>query len=158
MSSKREVIKVKRGNRLDGALPRLSDYMKKWANKLPDHVAFIYHDVPISYRQLNKNVQQLAKYMLKMGVKKGDRLGYIMNGRPEFFTFYLAASMVGAVIVGMNTRHTAHEIAYILSNCEVAMYCACMAAGCALLSGAARGGITNVLSGAGLGRGTGQIA
>jgi acyl-CoA synthetase (AMP-forming)/AMP-acid ligase II len=118
MSSERQVIKVNRGNRLEGALPRFSDYLKKWAEKLPEHPAFIYHDVPISYQQLNKNVEQVAKYMLKMGVKKGDRLGYVMNGRPEFFTFYLAASMVGAVIVGMNTRYTSHEMAYILSNCE----------------------------------------
>ena len=26
-----------RKNRLEGALPRLSDYMKKWAEELPDH-------------------------------------------------------------------------------------------------------------------------
>lgn len=79
MSSERQVIKVNRGNRLEGALPRFSDYLKKWAEKLPEHPAFIYHDVPISYQQLNKNVEQVAKYMLKMGVKKGDRLGYVMN-------------------------------------------------------------------------------
>ncbi len=118
MSGKREVIKIQRGNRLDGALPRFSDYMKKWADQIPTHAAFIYHDVPISYQQLRKNVEQVAKYMLKMGVKKGDRLGYVMNGRPEFFTFYLAASMVGAIVVGMSTRHTSHEMAYVLSNCE----------------------------------------
>ncbi len=118
MSQKREVIKIPRGNRLDGALPRFSDYLKKWAEQTPDNPALIYHDVPISYKQLYKDVQQVAKYMLKMGVKKGDRLAYVINGRPEFFTFYLAASMVGAIVVGMSTRHTTHEMAYVLKQCE----------------------------------------
>ena len=58
----------------------------------------------------------MAKYLLKIGVKKGDRLGYVMNGRPEFFCFYMAASMVGAIIVGMGTRFTAHEMEYVLNN------------------------------------------
>jgi acyl-CoA synthetase (AMP-forming)/AMP-acid ligase II len=106
------------GTRLEGALPRFSDYLKKWAQLLPDHEAFIYNDQPISYSELLKNVQQLAKYFLKAGVKKGDRLAYVMVNRPEFFTFYLAASMVGATIVGMNTRYTAPEMAYILNNSE----------------------------------------
>jgi fatty-acyl-CoA synthase len=89
-----------------------------WAQKNPDNPALIYHDNIITFRELLGNVEQLAKYLLKIGVQKGDRLGYIMVGRPEFFTFYLAASMVGAIIVGMNTRHTAYEMEYILNNSE----------------------------------------
>ena len=105
-------------NRLEGALPRLSDYMLKWAKELPDHDAFIYHDTPISYKEFSEKSQQLAKYFLKIGVQKGDRLAYIMVGRPEFFYYYMAASMVGAIIVGMNTRYTAPEMLYILNNSE----------------------------------------
>jgi acyl-CoA synthetase (AMP-forming)/AMP-acid ligase II len=105
-------------NRLEGALPRLSDYMKKAAERDPNRPAFIYHDQEYSYAEFSKNAQQFAKYLLKIGVKKGDRLGYIMNGRPEFYTFYMAASMIGAIIVGMGTRFTAHEMEYVLNNSE----------------------------------------
>ena len=107
-----------RKNRLEGALPRLSDYMKKWAGELPDHSALIYRDQLVTYRELAENSQQLAKYFLKIGVKKGDCLGYVMVGRPEFFYFYMAASMVGAIIVGMSPRHTPPEMVYILQNSE----------------------------------------
>ncbi len=107
-----------RKNRLEGALPRLSDYVKKWAEEMPDHKAFIYRDKPVTYRELSDNSRQLARYLLKIGVKKGDRLGYVMTGRPEFFYFYMAASMVGAIIVGMNTRYTVPEMVYILQNSE----------------------------------------
>jgi len=101
---------------LDGALPRITGYLKKWANEIPEQPLWFYHDVPISYQQVSRNVQQVAKYMLKMGVKKGERLAYIMNGRPEFFTYYWAAASIGAIVVGINTRYTAPEIAYILNN------------------------------------------
>lgn len=105
-------------NRIEGALPRLSDYMKRAADRDPNRPAFIYHDVEISYSEFSAKSQQLAKYLLKIGVEKGDRVAYIMNGRPEFFYLYMAASMVGAIIVGMGTRFTAHEMEYVLNNSE----------------------------------------
>ncbi len=105
-------------NRLEGALPRFSDYLRKWADKNPDHKAIIFRDQPITYRELLDNSEQLAKYMLKNGIQKGDRLGYVITDRPEFFYLYLAASMVGAIIVGMNIRNTVREIEYILKNSE----------------------------------------
>ncbi len=106
------------GKRLEGALPRLSDYMKMHAKRDPKHPAFIYKDVELSYGDFAANTEQFAKFLIKTGVKKGDRLGYIMNGRPEFYTFYMAASMVGAIIVGMGNRFTPHEMAYVLNNSE----------------------------------------
>ncbi|NLV17130.1 MAG: acyl--CoA ligase [Syntrophomonadaceae bacterium] len=105
-------------NRLEGALPRLSDYMKRAAERDPKHPAFIYKDQELSYGDFSANAHHFAKYLLKLGVKKGDRIGYVMNGRPEFYTFYMAAGMVGAIIVGMGTRFTAHEMEYVLNNSE----------------------------------------
>ena len=105
-------------NRLEGALPRLSDYLKRNAERDPNHPAFIYHDKEISYGEFLNNSRKFARFLMKIGVQKGDRLGYLMNGRPEFMTFYMAASMVGAIIVGMGTRHTPHEMKYVLNNSE----------------------------------------
>ncbi|NLV16290.1 MAG: acyl--CoA ligase [Syntrophomonadaceae bacterium] len=107
---------VTKKNRLEGALPLLSDYMRKWAREMPDHAALIYQDQPMSYRELEHNAEQLAKYMLSIGVKKGDRIAYVMVCRPEFFVLYMAASMIGAIIVGMNVRHTPPEMEYVLNN------------------------------------------
>jgi non-ribosomal peptide synthetase component F len=69
-------------NRLEGALPRLTDYMKRAAERDPGHPAFIYKDEELSYGEFSKNAHQFARFLLKIGVQKGDRLGYIMNGLP----------------------------------------------------------------------------
>jgi acyl-CoA synthetase (AMP-forming)/AMP-acid ligase II len=105
-------------NRLEGALPLFSDYLRKWTREMPDHPALIYREEPITWKEFEYKSEQLAKYMLKIGVQKGDRIGYILVGRPEFFILYMAASMVGAIIVGMNVRHTAPEMEYVLNNSQ----------------------------------------
>ncbi|MGE5544464.1 MAG: class I adenylate-forming enzyme family protein [Bacillota bacterium] len=109
---------TKKKNRLEGALPRFSDYLKKWATEMPDHTAFIYHDQITTYQEFYNNARQFAKYLISIGVQKGDRIGYVMVGRPEFFTLYMAASMTGAIIAGMNVRHTAPEMEYVLNNSQ----------------------------------------
>jgi acyl-CoA synthetase (AMP-forming)/AMP-acid ligase II len=99
-------MEVRRGNRLEGALPKFSAYLKKWDKELPEHRAFIYKDEPITYHEFLERSETIAKYLIKIGVGKGDRLVYIMTGRPEFFYCYMAASMIGAIVVGVSTRYT----------------------------------------------------
>lgn len=105
-------------NRTEGSLKLLADYLTLGAQLRPEHTALIYQDTRISYRKFYDTVENLACYLLDIGIKKGDRIAYIMTPRPEFFYLYMAASRVGAIIVGMSTRHTIHEMEYILNNSE----------------------------------------
>ncbi|MGE5397078.1 MAG: long-chain fatty acid--CoA ligase, partial [Chitinophagales bacterium] len=102
----------------EGALRLLSDYMKKGAQDYPDKPAFIFREQRVSYREFAEKTERFARYLLKMGVQKGDRIAYIFIPRPEFFYLYMAASRIGAIIVGMSTRYTANEMEFILKNSE----------------------------------------
>ncbi|UWG98748.1 acyl--CoA ligase [Dehalobacter sp. DCM] len=112
------MLMKQRKNRLEDALPKFSDYLRKWAKERPEHTAFIYRDSAITYHEFMKKSETMAKYLLKIGVGHGDRLAYIMTGRPEFFVFYMAASMVGAIVVGLSTRNPVQEMLYILENAQ----------------------------------------
>lgn len=103
-------------NRIEGALPLLSDYVRKNAEERPDSKAFIVGENIISNRQFHEESQKLARYFMQCGVQKGDRIAYICTAQPEFFYLYTAASMVGAIIVGMGTRFTPREYEYIIGN------------------------------------------
>ncbi|SHG62607.1 fatty-acyl-CoA synthase [Thermosyntropha lipolytica DSM 11003] len=105
-------------NRTEGALTLVSDYMKSAALKFPDKPAFIFRDQKITYQEFAANVERLACYLLKIGINKGDRIAYLTIPRPEFFYLYMAASRIGAIVVGIGTRHTDTEIEYILNNSE----------------------------------------
>ncbi len=103
-------------NRTEGALKLCSDYMKQGARIYPNRDAFIFRSQHISYKDFEKNTEILSRYLLKIGVQKGDRIAYLMTTRPEFFNLYMAASQIGAIIVGMNTRFTPSEMEYVLKN------------------------------------------
>lgn len=102
----------------EGALRLLSDYVKKGAQEKPDHIAFIHGDNKITYREFAEQTEKLACYLMKIGVAKGDRIAYLSIPRPEFFYLYMAASRIGAIIVGIGTRQSDREIEYVLNNSE----------------------------------------
>ncbi|NLB89551.1 MAG: long-chain fatty acid--CoA ligase, partial [Syntrophomonadaceae bacterium] len=92
-----------------GSLKLVADYLALGAHQRPDHTALIFENSRISYKEFYDQVENLACYFLDIGIKKGDRIAYIMTPRPEFFYLFMAASRIGAIIVGMSTRHTIHE-------------------------------------------------
>ncbi|HVA79650.1 MAG TPA: long-chain-fatty-acid--CoA ligase [Candidatus Binataceae bacterium] len=51
-----------------------------------------------------------------LGVRQGDRVAMLLHNRPEFIEIYWAVIELGAVIVPVNFRLQAREIAYILND------------------------------------------
>lgn len=99
-------------------LKLLSDYLEKAALTSPHKEAIVYQDKRISYGEFLAAAQNLAKSFLKLGIKKGDRIAVLLPNSPEYLYTYMASSMVGAVLVGINPLYKGPEIAYILSNCQ----------------------------------------
>lgn len=98
------------------ALKLFSDYIRKGAKEYPQRDALIFKDKHITYPEFERNAERLAKYLVKNGVKKGDRIAYILPPRPEFFYLYVASSMIGAIIVGISARFTVDEVEYLIND------------------------------------------
>lgn len=94
----------------------ISDYLKRSAANAPDKEALVYNDRRLTYAECQQAVMNLAGNFLKLGVKKGDRIAVIMPNSPEYFFTYMAASMVGAIVVGINPVYKGPEIASIINN------------------------------------------
>ncbi len=105
-------------NRTNNTLRLLSDYLEKSARNYPGKTALVYNQKRISYQELNNKSVRLAKYLLKIGVKRQDRIAYLLDIQPEFFYLYMAAARIGAIIVGMGTKLTPPELEYIVNNSE----------------------------------------
>lgn len=101
---------------IEGSLSLMSDYLKKGAVERPDHIALIHGGNKITYGEFHQQTEKLASYLLKIGVAKGDRIAYISTPRPEFFYLYMAASRIGAIVVGIGTRQVDREVEYVLNN------------------------------------------
>ncbi|MDD4031603.1 MAG: AMP-binding protein, partial [Bacteroidales bacterium] len=83
----------------------LGEILEKWAYETPDKEFMVYPDrnLRFTYRQFNERVNNLAKGMLYIGVKPGDKVGIWAKNVPDWTTFMFATAKIGAVLVTINT-------------------------------------------------------
>ena len=96
----------------------VADIVKQTAARLPDKTALIFQDKPITYAQLDRAVDEGAAGVASLGIKKGDRVGVLVNNVPHFIYAYLGIVRAGGVMVPLNTMYTADEVSFILSDAE----------------------------------------
>ncbi|HEY8488267.1 MAG TPA: long-chain fatty acid--CoA ligase [Thermaerobacter sp.] len=82
----------------------------------PNKTALIDGDRRLSYRELNGRVNALARGLVDLGVRKGDRVAILMPNRIEFLEVLFAAAKIGAVAVPINVRLAPPEVRFILDD------------------------------------------
>jgi len=89
---------------------------EKAAARTPRKAFFIFNDREIVYEDFLSAVYRVANGFLSLGVNKGDRVGILLQNCVEFPYAWLAANMIGAVMVPVNARFVEKEIEYILRH------------------------------------------
>ncbi len=75
------------------------------------------------YRTLADRVTRLASGLAGLGVNTGDRVAILANNCDTFLELYYAVVWMGAVVVPLNTRLAAKEIAFQLEDAGVRVVC-----------------------------------
>lgn len=68
-----------------------------------------------SYVELGRQVTQVARSLIALGIQRGDTVAIWAPNSPEWIAAALGLQMVGAVLVPLNTRLKVGEAGYILS-------------------------------------------
>jgi long-chain acyl-CoA synthetase len=76
----------------------------------PEQTCLVFKDFSITYRQMDELTDRLSAGFASLGVKKGDRLGILLNNIPQFVLAYFAALKSGAVVVATNPLYKPNEI------------------------------------------------
>ncbi|QUD90086.1 class I adenylate-forming enzyme family protein [Phenylobacterium montanum] len=76
----------------------------------------VYQDERLTYAQAHAQVAAVANWMLRQGVKPGDRVAIAMRNYPEWLLIYWACVCVGVAAVGMNAWWVADEMEYALQD------------------------------------------
>jgi fatty-acyl-CoA synthase len=84
----------------------------------PDKLAVVYGDRRYTYRAFNERVNRLGNALVKEGVRKGDKVAYLLNNCSEFAEISFALSKIGALSVPLNFRLKGEEIGYILEHSD----------------------------------------
>ncbi len=90
------------------------------AGRYPDNEALVYLErgLRFTYREFNQVCRQVAKGLLKLGVKKGDNVSIWAYNVPEWVILQFATAKIGAVLVTVNTSYKSAELEYILSQSD----------------------------------------
>jgi len=97
------------------ALTPLS-FLERSARVWPDKIAVVYGRRRLTYSELAAEAQRVAGALQASGVEPGDRVAYLMPNLPEMLIAHYAVPLAGGVLVAVNTRLTAGEVAYMLAH------------------------------------------
>jgi fatty-acyl-CoA synthase len=82
----------------------------------PGDPAIVYRERAIGYAELEAKVVRVAAGLARLGLGRGDRLAVWLPNVPVWLVLYLAAARLGVLVVAVNTRYRAREIADILGR------------------------------------------
>src|SRR6266581_586954 len=84
----------------------------------PEKVYLICGDLEVTYAELNRQINRAANGLLKLGVRKGDRVALLLPNRPEFLYAWLGLNKIGASMVPINTAFKSREAQYVIDHSE----------------------------------------
>jgi fatty-acyl-CoA synthase len=91
------------------------------ARVTPHRDALFYGGERLSYAQLLARVEVTAGLLRARGIRPGQVVALLMKNSSAFIELSLATSHVGAVLLPINYRLGAEEVAYILQHAEAAL-------------------------------------
>ncbi|TKJ18526.1 long-chain fatty acid--CoA ligase [Blastococcus sp. CCUG 61487] len=94
----------------------MSDMLGRWARTTPDVWAVRFEGAGRTYAELDRRVTRLARALRERGVGTGDRIAVLSLNGMETWEAYLAGVRLGAIVVPVNFRLVADEVAYVLTD------------------------------------------
>jgi acyl-CoA synthetase (AMP-forming)/AMP-acid ligase II len=107
----------------------IADIIRRNAQQVAERTAFVFvpahfshsdyfvaREHEVTHRDYLQRVERLAAGLAAAGVGAGDRVAIISRNNAEFADLYGAAAWLGAILLPVNWRLNAEEVAYILGD------------------------------------------
>ena len=91
-------------------------FLDRSASVYSDKPAVVYNDTTYTYAEFDDRVNKLAGALRQAGVSKGDRVAFMLPNIPQMLEGHFGPMRLGSVLVAINIRLSAREIAYILNH------------------------------------------
>jgi fatty-acyl-CoA synthase len=98
----------------------LGQVLDHTVERFPDKDAVIYADRGFrrTWREFGRNVDELAKGLMALGVQKGEKVAVWATNVPYWVALQFATAKIGAVLITVNTSYREHELRYLLTQSE----------------------------------------
>ncbi len=94
----------------------LVSLFRKQAALHPDHIAVVYQDQKLSYRELDQRSNQIANALTAEGIKEGMYVPVWLSRSVEWAVAVLGIVKTGAAYVPVDPAYPAKRVEYILSD------------------------------------------
>jgi long-chain acyl-CoA synthetase len=102
---------------IDIEIYSLAEMFKRVAKKFPDSLCYDFQGSIATYYETEKLVKSFANFLIKNGLKKGDRVAINLPNIPQFIIAMFGTFYAGCVVSGMNFLLQPNEIIYQLKDC-----------------------------------------
>jgi len=89
------------------------------ARRFPDREAFRFGKVSLTYRKMEKRMNQLAGVLQTLGIKKGDRIGIYLNRSIETAISIFGILQAGGVYVPIDPKAPVTRSQFLIEDCEI---------------------------------------
>ncbi len=96
----------------------LYQFLDDSAKKFPDRTALIFYGKKISYQSLKNLSDRFAQALQDLGIKKGDRVAFLLPNSPEFVIAYFGTLKAGGIVVPLNPLYLPKELNYLLADAK----------------------------------------
>lgn len=94
----------------------LHDLIKRNARLYGSNTALVFGDQRVTHAQYAERTARLAAGLAAAGVGQGDRLAILAPNCLEYVDLFGAAAQLGAIVVPINWRLSAEEVAYVIED------------------------------------------
>src|SRR5262245_57121323 len=91
-------------------------FIERAAHVYGPRTAAIYGRRRLTFAELGVRVRRLAGALRREGLRPGDRVAFLAPNVPALLEAHFGVALAGGVLVAINTRLNADEIAYILGH------------------------------------------
>jgi fatty-acyl-CoA synthase len=100
----------------------LGDILRRHARVRGAKTAYVIGEDRVTYAAFHARSNQLARALARLGVGRGDRVAVMATNRVEYPIIYFAVLKLGAIVVPVNARFTAGEVASIVGHAQVGLF------------------------------------
>ena len=108
---------------MEGQITRdvtLGQLLDEAVARVPNNEAVVYtdRDYRETWKEFSDTVDRVAKGLMALGVKKGDKVAVWATNVPHWVTLQFAVARIGAILITVNINYKISEIEYILKQSE----------------------------------------
>ena len=99
----------------------IGENLRNTVAKYPQQEALVCVDqnYRATYTEFYSQTEQIAKALVAIGLKKGDRVGIWAPNRAEWTLLQYATARVGMILVNLNPAYKENELEFVLNQAEI---------------------------------------